>query len=551
MINRIFNNLKKTFLSIDFLVLLILVIFLVVITLPANYYPNDRTSLVLTTIDEDAFQRVLFTIHNGFLHFDPNKITISAFLSYGWTYFFLNAILTFPFYLLKMEGIIVILPRIISVICAAASVFMIYKIASFKMNRFLALLVSFFLLFIPAFYENAFWMHPDHMVVLALLACFYCLIKDQGECKKYFIYSLIALGIALTIKLTALVFFIIPITYAFYGLFLEKKNRFIKFIKQLLLAGIIPVVSVIFFNPTILIPGRLLAIIQSLKESTVDNKTNHGYAVSNINLDSIYHYVLNEYYVPIIILFLLIILFCVGAFVELRAKNKRPIVFLSGLWFIFFLLYNLTQVAKLWQHYYLPVFMFAPLALITLAYFKKIKYYLLYLIIFIISVQGILQINNIYNVFYSNTITDNNRDYGGTINTNHQKEVVNHSVKILKDKSIKAESVLVSPYLPFPLKMYNLDYTSLNRVYGALSEGMLINYGYPDLIILEKDNIYFKDPEDPSIKELTSYQQIIEGQNYITKLIHGYEMQTISGKIKYEVLTNDNSVVILQKNQQD
>lgn len=538
---------KKNIFSIDFLILLLIIIFLVSITAPINFLHSDSSTLVLKTLDEDAFQRVIFKIHHGLTTMNPNEITISAFLSYGWTYFFLNAIATLPFHLFGWESAIIVIPRIISAICAAISVFLIYKIAFIKMARPVALLIAVFLLLMPALYDNAFWMHPDHMVTALVLLCMYLLFKDELEFKKYFILALAVLGFALTIKLTALVFFVVPILYVFYGLIIKFKKIKI-LIKHFLLIGVIPPLVFLIFNPTVLIPGRFGAIIESVKKSTIDNKTNHGNDISEIDFGIIFDKVINDYYFSNIIIIIFILLFCVGIYYETRSRSKKPIILLSGFWFLFFLLYNLTQVLKLWQHYYLPVFMVAPLALVTLIYFKKLKKTdYVYLILVLLFIQGLYQMDNLSSVFLRNKSLEFNRDYGAEIDVSQQKQVSEHAVSILANQSISANTVLVSPYLPFPEEFYNLNYFSLNRIYGALSEIMLGVYDFPDLIILNKEDKYFTDQTDENLKKMTSYDDIVAGHEYIEKLITGYDINTNQGLIKYDIVTNDDLVLILLK----
>lgn len=517
-----------------------------ILTLPTNILYRDSSLLVLKTIDEEAFQTVLFQMHRGLQNLDISSITVGAFLSYGWTYFFANAILTYPFYLAGNEALVIILPRVFSALAGAVTIFMVFKIADYTLPRRQALLIALFLLLLPSFYRNAFWMHPDHPVIAALAISLYFFIKDQFRFGKHFTIALVALGFALSMKLTAILFFVIVALYVLCGALLFHKSLK-RFIQHGLLVCVVPVIALIAFNPTVLLPGRTHAIIEALRATEIDNRTNHGNAINDITIMSISQDVIATHFVPLALFVVCILLFGVGIIIEVRRRTKYAVALIAGSWFLFFLIYNVMRVEKLWEHYYLPVFMFAPLSFVSLHYFPKLQKYTTRILVGILLFQAFVMAPHISTIFAIQRSPSVNRDYGADIDVEHVRQVSAHAVGILQRGGLTPKTVLVSPYLPFPKREYGFDYNTLRRIYGPLSEGQIRGYGFPEVIILDKNENYFKDPADPALQNLTSYPAIIESQGYVQKLIAGYDISFEASSYRYRVIANDELVVIFQR----
>lgn len=532
---------------LDRSIFLALLIGLELITLPANLTNANTTTVVLKTIDEEAFQSVLFTMHQGMEALNIDQIATGAFLSYGWTFFAINALATFPAYLAQADAALVLIPRILSTASAAVSIFLLFAIAKQWLTRPQALAVASLALLFPGFYSNAFWMHPDHFVTTALLATIYCFIKDQCTFKKYFIAGLMCIGFGLTVKLTAIMYLLIPALYIGYGTLWHTRHAAILLLKRSIATGSIVVSTFILFNPAIFYPQRIFRIIDSLYDSILDNKTNHGGDAAVTTFTNIIHQAIEQFYMPAPLVLLVLSLFGLGIYYELRHRPTRPIIILSGSWFILFLVYNVTQVNKLWEHYYLPVFMVAPLALIALYYWRWTRQYWWWCVIPIVLLQCIFQLPKIVTVFANNLSLDFNRDYNNTINVPHERAVTERAVQILNQHNIKPSGVLTSPWLPFPKTQYHLTYDTFHRIYGYLSDDVLALSDYPDIIIIDKAENYFKAPDDPTITNLASYSAILQGQSYIQKLQTNYTISTATQLIQYEVLANDDLVLIFEK----
>lgn len=518
----------------------------VVVTLPLTTSYLDPSNLILKSIDEDAFQGVLYRMHDGINSHDLTEMAVGAFLGYGWFYFFSLAVITFPFssFVWDNAAVVIFIPRLYSVITAGLSLFLIYKIARLQVQPLPAGIIAALLLTLPAFYTNAGWMHPDHPVVAGMLATFYFLCRDKLAFKRNFYLALVFLGISLATKLTALVFLIVPLVHVGYGWISKHRS-----LPQTLWAGlktlIIPVVTFVIVTPTALMRGRVGEIIAALQTASADNKIAHGYDASAVTIAALLDKVITTYYMPLGILLLTCGLFIYGGWKEWQQRSLQPIVLLSGSWFILFLLYNLTQVNKLWHHYYLPVFLFAPLAYLAIRQIKIIanKYNLALGILLLIQLTTLAPAIAIE---LTTTQAPDSRDYGAEVDPLHNQTVVDHAVAVLAKHGIQPHTVLVSPRLPFPREPYGLTADTLHRIYGMLSEAHISGAGYPDVIVLDKGDYYFISPDDPQIVAMTSYVEILAGQAYVAKLKTGYTL-SLDPLVHYEIIADDNLILLLQR----
>lgn len=166
------------------------------------------------------------------------------------------------------------LRQVISVIPMLASLWvLVYLQDQFKSWRSLALFV--FLLSVPAVVQNAFWLHPDGLVMLGASLVLYFLWKDNLTFSKHFYIAAVCCGILAALKVVGLFFFLTIAVILIWGL-IEKRLTF----KQVLIKGIsfifILAVAILIASPHYLIPNHRLMAFNVLKREILETSKGYG-----------------------------------------------------------------------------------------------------------------------------------------------------------------------------------------------------------------------------------------------------------------------------------
>lgn len=517
----------------------IMVVALQIIALPANMASSDPDTLVAKSLDEEAFRVVLYEIHAGIEAGDFEQMAPAIFLAYGWTFFFVNAFSTYWFS--DTPTWVITIPRLISTLAGTISLWFVYKIARQFITRPQAMLLATLVLFLPDFYANAFWIHPEHPVVAPLVATLYFLMKDRSQLRKNFYYALACLGVALTMKLTALLFYAVPVGYVIYVLVWRRQLPW----KQYLWAALgivgVPVITVALLNPSVFIDGRVTMIREFLKITMQSYAQNTAALTPQI----LWNGTISPNYMTFGVTLLFLGLGIIGSIIELRKRSTQPVVLLATLWSFGFLYYTIARVGGHLAHYYLPVFTFVPVLAITLKYLFNKQHYITAGLGLLLVVQVITQWSNVIDKFVQDIAGTKSRDLSMTEELVFDNRIVaRHAADLLKEKNIEPTSVLVSAFLPFPAGEFPTLTGSLPRIYGYLSEGQMGSYGYPDIVVLSKQEFYFYDLSDPTITNRFDYPDIQSAHLFIDNLKLG---QLLNNGLTYQVIADDNIVLMLQK----
>lgn len=199
------NFLNKLLIIISFLLLLIIFI--------QNFiFSSSFDYLIYRGVDDYAFQKSLRNYHEALLSFKLDKIFKMYDYGYGWIFWFIHTILTFPFYLISLTGsdtLLISSARNISLLFSIGSVFILYKIIYFyTKDNFLSLAASLIFITFPYFAYSAMSFRTIAQVQFFCMLAFYLSLiyrVDNGKL-KYIAYSIAA---ALGTKLTAI--FITPL----------------------------------------------------------------------------------------------------------------------------------------------------------------------------------------------------------------------------------------------------------------------------------------------------------------------------------------------------
>lgn len=505
--------------------------------------PNEIWSLVIRSMDEEAFQHSIQRMWDGWMSFDPVKSVSFGFYAYGWIFWLIPGILWFPFYLIWDEAALIFIPRLVAVFFAFLSVVFIYKILRLKNSQNISFFLAIFLFLIPWFWENAFWFHPDHMMVSFAIISLYFLIKDEIKFERNFWIWVFFCGVALAAKLTVIMFTPVFALYITYWLYL-KKIGFKQWIIKWFLTLFVVLAVYILLNPYVLHPRWFSAVKNQFLVDMKSNKSAHGKDATAITHISIYQNTIERYYMHYLILILWLCIWMYFAIREFKNKDDKPISILVVFWIILSLVYLTTMVSKEWQHYYLFPFMFFPLIFANISIIKD-KRVLYSILAWILIWQWITQIPNIVlsHSYYSNILWEQE---------NQEKlRISDNVVKVLKNQTIKTLSIHADMGINYN-KLW-VKQKQVQKIYWRFNAEHIvwnmvnIYFKVPDFIILNKKSPLFDIKNDKKYKNWSVYDDIINARKFYWEVVVWKKFIVKWDEFVYKVFSDDEWFVILKK----
>jgi hypothetical protein len=192
-------------------------------------YSNSFGDLTFRGIDDVAFQTTLRRIHLSIDSFNLMQLVKINDYGYGWIYWFVLAVCTYPFYLLnKYYSIawpLIVAPRQISLIFSCLSLYYLFKL--FKVLEFDKVTSSIALLcfsLLPSFgYFSLRFGTVSSVMFFSLLSLYFAFLQYKSK-RSQNIKSLVALSIGGAIKLNGL--FIAPLTFLLLSIDDLKKKKY-------------------------------------------------------------------------------------------------------------------------------------------------------------------------------------------------------------------------------------------------------------------------------------------------------------------------------------
>jgi hypothetical protein len=228
--------------------------------MPINFSGSDELSKIriLSSIDEFA------QIHALEDMMQPSgktfKRAIADYLlhhqAYGYPFYFFSSLPVIPIKLLKLsrptelQWIMLVLRQQVVVFNILSCLLLVYLWTGFR--RLLpSIVLLLFLLSIPAVNKHNLLWHPDALSTLFIVLTLLCLIKDNFQFKKWFIYSAIACGLACSTKFMGPFLFLMVLTYL--GIvYLKEKNKILLFVKKGLFFAVISGAVFVISSPLII-----------------------------------------------------------------------------------------------------------------------------------------------------------------------------------------------------------------------------------------------------------------------------------------------------------
>jgi hypothetical protein len=471
--------------------------------------------LSLVELDEYAFQHSLINMFEGVIELNLKKIFSFGFYSYGFIFFLINLIFTFPFFLFDNTEMTIYFPRIVSALFAVGSLYIIYIFTINRSSKLVSYLIVLFILTMPGFWRNAFWFHPDWMMTFFILLSIYFYSKDNFACKKYFWFGVLSFGFAISSKFQAITFYPFLFFYIFYENlnlknFCNFKSKVILLIKSIILTIIIFIIT----NPYMLHPLGFEAWLANFTFNMYSNNSNHG-AGTILEWNTKISNAIVAYYFTLVIFIFLAFLITFNS-IKYFLHKKKNILNVISLYAFINLIYLIFFVNKDWQHYYLGVLV--PSSLLFTILRNKQKYILPLFIILNFS----LSFEQHKKIFFYNPITEQHLQMSQSL------------VTIFDGKVDKNTNILIDPYVPFDFKSLDLGYKNIHIIYGALSKKHFIkeewfpkvyrSFPEKNFIIIKKNSLYFQPEKLMNRADKSEFEKAIDIiQNFNSNGNFGYE----------------------------
>ncbi len=544
----------KNFLQNQSSLLIILLFFSVMIWIDFSW--SKLSILEMKSIDEYAFHGSLLRVYEGLISFDLKKIFSHGFYSYGSTFFILNGLSAFPWLGETGSSFAIIVPRVITTIFMAVSLFIMTKLVEqFHNNIFEKILALLFVIAMPGIWVNAMWFHPDYMMTAFLMASMYMLFRSNEIGDRYYWLSVLFWGIAVAVKVQAITF--APVLIWSVLIMIRNKSGSEQFV-QILAASFVSIVIIfVILNPYVIHPKGANAWFQVFVSNIESNASNHG-RVGELSLEFKIKNAIELFYVPMALFIMLLLLSLIAIYKEWNSKQLR----LSGMAAAYILpntLYLLFFVNKAWNHYYLPIFIMAPLIfsfginllrdrfLLNLISLRAtfILLVVTQIVAFSPALKDLIELRMNGGAISADSI---NRYKPQIVYESDERDKENEVYELIKE-DVKHDSIfLKSPYLPFPFKDSELSYEQVRLIFGALSPASIerrvsrsgIIQKEATHILIKKDDIYFDENKIQIMSKIDAY-----------KIAEKTIQQWILGEGQYSLIKQSSCCYLFEKNKEE
>jgi glycosyltransferase involved in cell wall biosynthesis len=359
-----FHNKTRLFSFLSLLLILTLGLFLRVSIINFGL-PSKNLALTTYNPDEaitfysiEKWQPKKFYFHptDGFFwggfHLYPSALSLGVakildYVKFGNREFYINN--------LKEADKLYITVRLLMILCATLSIFIVFLILKSAYSVVSALLGAFLLSILPMHVFNSIYVRPDIMMMFfGLLAIYFSLKVLETNETKYYILSCLAVGFSAGTKLNGAVFGVLPIVAYFLSEKKNKKNYWLFLIPIICLAGLILSSPYILldFNRTQYSFLRYLKNISGFTKSAGD--IGQLVLLKYGPLSYIKHYLKYGCGTAVVVFAILgVVLMLVNVF---KNRNKYDIFFLVSGLIVFFVVSFTTKNQVVW--YTMPVIPF-------------------------------------------------------------------------------------------------------------------------------------------------------------------------------------------------
>ena len=471
---------------------------------------SEYSILQSRSIDEHAFHRSLLNIHNGLTNLDIKQAFSFGFYSYGYSWFLMNSLFSFPFLGETGNANAIVIPRVLTSLFLILSLLVVGKIISgFKKKYDISTIFAlFFILSMPGIWLNAVWFHPDYAMSFFILLSLLFISKAGIRFNKYYWIGIILLGIAISIKIQA-------VTFGAVMLLFYVKSYFGKMPIGLLTTNGLKTVFIIllifiFNNPYILHPSGFNAWYFSLQQNMLSNVTNHGHGTLSY-FNRLDEAVFQNFFPPVTYA----LVFALSLYYTFFNKENLLLSYVS-IYITSNFTYLLFFVNKGFDNYYIPLVLLSPILCVAfvnqiIVKFKIIKKFkiLIYIIVIAPNLYAFMGKNiDFFDLRIKNSVMS--YDLKEIKHSDEEFIKAEEMAKFFQGVNLEEKIILSSPYVNFPINKLSLDFNNFHTIYGPLSsalENKFKRYGDDvDLVLLRKDDVYFDELEISKKYEIDAYK---------------------------------------------
>lgn len=489
--------------------------------------------LKVRSIDEYAFHGSLLRMHKGILNLDLRGIFDFSQYLYGFPFFALNEIVSFPFLFEAGNKYAVFFPRVLTSIFAVMCLYVLDKVIEKEgASRLERVVVLGVVITWYGFLANAIRMRPDFMMCAFLLLSYYMLLSADGNENMYWL-SVAMWGVAITVKFQAITY--APVIIGFLLVVWKKGDLSVmKVIKFGIASMLLILVIYLALNPHVMHPEGAKAWWNDLLSNMKSNSTNFGW-FGDVPLSQKLTDAVEQYYpYPLYLFFLAYSIYVIVR--DWIASRLTP-AFLASFFVITNSLYLLLFVNKSAGHYYLPVmFLLVPViydfvSSVTnrLPNSRTMTRILFFAMVIVLNMSVSAQpITHKIVARVNNQDTDRSGQYV----TRYEDAIAKlYEIKnLVQPHYKKMDIILVSPYTNFPIQHMGLKYDEVHPIYGPLDpkkhlvdrrDGYMrkgLRYQKPKFVLLNKTDVYF---DSDKIQQMTEADQYAKAKDLIDKWFVG------------------------------
>jgi small nuclear ribonucleoprotein (snRNP)-like protein len=358
-----------------------ILLFVALLYVPILLQLSENFGLMLfRTADESGYFDTIRRIHDGLKYGNITNAFSGSTYAYGFGYFIVLALITFPFYFFNFEQGIIFFIRFANVLLLVITLYaFLYLIKRhFNFSSRVLLLVTILIVSFPAVNMLLTHVHPEilqsALLILGIIGLrFY---NYDAKC-KYIILAGITFGAAVGTKISSILFLVVPALFFAYKL-LNKQFSFKFIIKSFLFFSI----SFLF---TAILTVHPLFIVNP--KDTLNNVINeYKYFSNSLNVDAIAEFDLyqpldnkvsiimewlihpyNYGFFSFGLFYLLLVFLVYKSLLEIKNKTEFPLITMSLVLHIVTVLFYLLQSTRITSYYFVPsLLLLIPIGLIQL-----------------------------------------------------------------------------------------------------------------------------------------------------------------------------------------
>jgi len=502
--------------------------------------------LLFRSVDDYAFQYSMRNIHENMIQLKIDKLFITNDYGYGWLFWIIHSIITFPFYLISILGydfLLISMARNISLLFMAGGCFLLFKISKkYTNDKYIPYFIVLMFMSYPFFAFSIMSFRTIAQCSFFCILAFYLTIRNDILEKKDLKYLAIILSACIGTKLSAAIIFplIAVLLIDRYNFKINKEN--IK--KSLYFSIYLLFFSILFTNPSLFLSPFKHSLfndyVSKMSYHLNQIKTNYGDSSGfSDDLINFSFYYLNKY-----LMVLCLIMLLAKAIFDIKYTSKNKFDFSYIFLFIVVSLVYLASTIRMGDsyiaNYFFSLSFLLLLSLIALDVLSRKIKYIVAIILLILNYVFVANNNRVNHhlEFFLKKYSENTK-----ILLESQKEMQN-----LVGDSKQKLNILADYRAPMIYSGFNKNITVISLFDNInIARNNLLKDQYFDYILLHRDSIVMSNDNDFNEKINYASPDIknnwIESRDIVNKLLKS----NIFMGFEYQLIYDKNKLILFKK----